>query len=97
MDEILKESIVDFINKIIEPISVGGIFDSHMIIQQMLKKNSDLFYRFIIETDSSETEYVHSQLAKIIGQVSSVKNNDIKSWSENIHGHVTACTAWAKK
>lgn len=102
MDEILKESIVDFINKIIEPISVGGIFDSHMIIQQMLKKDSKLFYDFIRVVENADTAQTHGQLAQIIGNKNChahklYEKNEPKSWSENIHGNVSSCTLWVKE
>lgn len=96
----LKEKIVDFINKIIKGFSAKSIFDSHFIIQQMLKRNSELFYDVVRATGKAKTENVHSQLAKMVEKCDAkklFKKNDRKSYSENIHGKVSPCTAWVKK
>jgi hypothetical protein len=101
MEKETKDSIIEFISRVIEDFKSGDIFDSHLIIQQMLKTNSNLFYDFVRTTGSADTKNAHGQLAKIIGKVPGVTKlfpeNDKQSWSENIHGNVSTCTAWVKR
>ncbi len=92
------------IREIIDGIVRDCIFDSHYVISQLLKNHSDVFYEFIRRMGNADTPATHGHLAKIIGICGAMKLgdrylelNEIKSWSENIHGKSSPCTAWIKR
>ena len=92
----------DAIRNILGDIPGGMIFDSHYIISQLIKHHSDVYLTFAsrIGGDSKKTEVVHSQIGQKIAQFESginiIEKIEEKSWSENIHGKSSQCTAWKK-
>ena len=88
------------IKEILKGIPEGKIFDSHYIISQLIKHHSDVYLIFAsdIDVESQKTAVVHGQIGKKIAQFESgiIKRVEELSWSENIHGNSSECTAWKK-
>jgi len=88
------------ISEILNGIPKGKAFDSHYVISQLIKYHSDVYLTFAsgINANSGRTLAVHGQIGKEIakfesGSISRITN---MSWSENIHGNSSECTAWEK-
>jgi hypothetical protein len=88
------------IKKVIKDIDSGTYFDSHFIIDQVIRDFSDNYLKFAAahQARSKVTEYVHSEIAKLISSldgtlVSRVPGNSI---SYNIRGKKSKCALWKK-
>jgi hypothetical protein len=84
---------------IIDDIPKGTIFDSHYVISQLIKNHSDAYLKYasaILKNSNGTTATYHGQIALRIAEFDSVENISEKSWSENIHGISSSCTAWKK-
>jgi len=100
-------SIENAIQKIIEGVKPGKIFDSHYVINQLISDYSNEYLIFASELINSQktkkiTAYVHSQISKKIGAsglVTRMKSNDKKekSLSDNIRKKPSECAGWRKK
>lgn len=90
----------NIISQILNGIPRGKIFDSHYVISQLIKLHSDVYLTFAsgITARSDKTLAVHGQIGKEIAKFepSMISRLDNKSWSENIHGNSSDCTAWEK-
>ena len=90
----------DLIRSIIDTIPRGKIFDSHFIINQLIKRHSDEYLRFASQfANSTElTLSVHGKIGQLINGFdgSVLRRLDRESWSENIHGNSSPCTCWEK-
>ena len=88
------------IQSIISTIPKGKIFDSHFIIDQLIRQHSDEYLRFASDfANSTElTLSVHGKIGQLINGFdgSVLRRLDKESWSENIHGNASACTCWEK-
>ena len=88
------------ISQILNKIPRGTIFDSHYVIFQMIKFHSDVYLNFAsgISASSNKTMAVHGQIGKEIAkfELNSISRIDNMSWSKNIHGNPSGCTAWKK-
>ena len=88
------------ISEILGNIPKGKIFDSHYIISQLIKFHSDeyLNYASAITTNSDKTLAVHGQIGQEIAKFepNEISRLENMSWSENIHGNSSECTAWKK-
>ena len=88
------------ISEILNGISKGKVFDSHYVISQLIKHHSDIYLTFAsgINATSNTTLAVHGQIGKEIAKFesSSISRISNMSWSENIHGNSSECTAWEK-
>ena len=93
-------SISEAIENIVEEIKPGHIFDSHFVIQQLIKKYSDEYINFTSDYANGDAltlsshQGVGSEIKKFNGQL--VERLDFDSWSENIHGNCSKCAAWKK-
>lgn len=89
------------IQNIINKIKSGYIFDSHFVIAQLIKFDSDAYLDFAssIITSSDKTLAVHGKIGQEIAKHEGVIIQRLpnKSWSENIHGNASECTCWQKK
>jgi len=85
---------------ILDNIPNGKIFDSHFVISQLIKYHSDIYLSYAsgINASSDLTLTVHGHIGKEIAKFESVSISRITSmsWSENIHGNPSECTAWKK-
>lgn len=91
------------ISEILNGIPKGKIFDSHHVISQLIKYHSDVYLTFasginVSPNKTLKTLAVHGQIGKEIAKFEPVSISQIanKSWSENIHGNSSECTAWEK-
>lgn len=84
---------------IIDKIQPGVMFDSHHVINALVKDHSDEYMHFI-KTHfgaAGTTEYVHSEIAKHISKCSLVGRIPGKSLSYNIHGKPSTCALWKRR
>lgn len=76
----------------------GKYFDSHYVIDTIIKEHSDEYMAFV-RANSGPTEYVHSEIAKLIRDSRLVvrvsKGED--SYSYNIHWKPSFCVLWQRK
>ncbi len=88
------------ISEILNGIPKEKVFDSHYVISQLIKYHSDIYLIFAsgINASSAITLAVHGQIAKEIAKFESgsISRKTNMSWSENIHGNSSECTAWEK-
>jgi len=85
------------IDSIIDGISVGYIFDSHFVINQLIKEYSDSYLEFAKKFSGSNiTSVMHGHIGQKIDRLSCVEPLG-KSWSEHIHTKPGECTCWRKK
>ena len=93
-------SISEAIKNIVNEIETGHMFDSHFVIQQLLKKNSDEYIKFTSEYADSDAptltshQMIGHKIKEFNGQL--VERQDFDSWSENIHGKGGKCAAWKR-
>jgi len=94
-------SISTAIEELIKKVGKEHVFDSHYIINNLIKKYSDdyLNYASSIATTSDKTLRIHGRLGKEIAKFEStlIERIDLKSWSDNIHEKASSCTCWKKK
>ncbi len=85
------------INTIIAEIPSDFIFDSHFVINELIKRFSDEYLAFARTFSSGEntTLTVHGQIGIAINQIPTIKQVG-KAWSENIHKIPSECTCWIK-
>lgn len=92
----LKEKI----KAIIESVPVGRTFDSHFVIEQLIKKYSDDYLEFTsrFAKGNKATLAAHGnigqQIACFEGQL--VERQTGESRSENIHGNASDCALWKR-
>jgi len=88
------------VEEIISGVDKGNAFDSHFVIDTIIKEHSDDYLTFVANhlTSSKVTEYAHSELAKIISSFdgSLVEKLSYRSTSYNIRGKASSCALWEK-
>ena len=88
------------IKAIIDEIPSGRIFDSHYVINRLIKEYSDnyLTYASNIDSNSNKTLVVHGNIGKEIAKFNNtiIRQLSDLSWSENIHGKSNDCACWQK-
>ncbi|MCP4345432.1 MAG: hypothetical protein GY795_07890 [Desulfobacterales bacterium] len=86
------------ISEILKGIPQGKVFDSHYVISQLVKLHSDVYNTFVDGTEASNGTLAarHGQIAIETDKFDTISKNSNKSWSENIHGNPSECTAWVK-
>jgi hypothetical protein len=88
------------VEEIISRIEKGKAFDSHFVIDTIIKEYSDDYLTFAANNlaSSKVTEYAHSEIAKIIGSFrgSLVQELQYKSISYNIRGKASPCVLWSR-
>lgn len=93
-------SISEAIESVVSEIEPGYIFDSHFVIKQLIKRDSDSYLRFCCQyADSNEvTLTAHQQIGQEIKKFDNnlVKRQGFESWSENIHSKASKCAAWKR-
>lgn len=93
-------SISEAIENVVNRIETGHRFDSHFVVQQLIKKHSDEYIKFTSKyADSDEPtltshQMIGHEIKKLNGQL--VERQNFESWSENIHGKGGKCAAWKK-
>ena len=78
----------------------NSLFDAHFVIGELIRLHSDEYLSFSASIGESRksTEAIHSLLAKEISDFegSFLTRIENKSWSMNIHGNPSHCTAWIR-
>jgi alanine racemase len=94
------KDIKDIVKSIILEIRNGVMFDSHFVIDKIIREHSDDYLRFVSShlASAEETEFAHSQLAKIISSFEGtlVEQQGAKSHSYNIRGNTSECALWLR-
>jgi hypothetical protein len=90
----------EIIENIIKEIERGVAFDSHFIIDTLIRDYSDDYLTFVSVNlaTSGVTEYAHSEIAKLITlfEGSIIKRLPMQSWSYNIRGKASKCALWER-
>ncbi|MCK5604886.1 hypothetical protein KAR91_23550 [Candidatus Pacearchaeota archaeon] len=86
---------------ILNKIDRGLYFDSHFIIDTVIRDSSDDYLTFVAKNQAKGkvTEYVHSELAKVIASFDGIlvrRVSDAESYSYNIRGKASRCALWVK-
>ncbi len=88
------------IEGIISGIKRGNMFDSHYVIDKIIRDFSDNYLKFAAEHSArgKVTEYVHSELARTISSFEGnmVEQQANKSISFNIRGNSSECALWKR-
>jgi hypothetical protein len=76
----------------------GHIFDSHFVIDMLIKKHSDDYLRFAASFSGAnlKTNIVHAQIALQIPQCNVTVEPQGSAWSEQIHGEPGSCASWKR-
>jgi len=94
----VTQNMQEAIKKILDNIPPKHIFDSHFVINQLIKNHSDIYLQYANKfTDTNKiTLSMHGQIGQIIDRFNSIEQLEDKSWSENIHSNASECTCWRK-
>lgn len=88
------------IQTIVTEVQQGYIFDSHFVINELIKRFSDEYLSFasgFAGAGPNITLAVHGQIGKKIKNLNVGTIQFIgDSWSENIHKTPSKCTCWRK-
>jgi len=95
-------NIHDAIRSVIDGIPSNHIFDSHFVINKLIKEHSDAYLNFAssVSASSRKTATVHGLMAQEITRfvdLGLVTKLDALSWSETIHRTDNECAAWMKR
>ena len=92
---------MECIETILKDIEAGIFFDSHYLVDRMVRDFSDDYLRIAQKVDS-ETENltlrVHQQIGHMIAKFKGtlVERQDAQSLSMNIHGNESSCALWKR-
>lgn len=88
------------IQAIIDEVPKGCIFDSHFVINELIKRFSDEYFEFVgkfATNNQNVTLTTHGQIGQEINKHDGTILRKIgESWSENIHKKPSICTCWEK-
>ena len=88
------------IREILRTIPSNHIFDTHFVINFLIKEYSDEYLQFAARYANSNqiTLTTHGQIGQIISsfQGDLVEQLDPPAWSENIHWKASPCACWRK-
>lgn len=88
------------IRQILTVIPSNSIFDSHFVINMLIKNFSDEYLQFAVQyaTGSQPTLSTHGQIGQIISSFRGdlVEQLEQLAWSENIHGTASQCACWRR-
>ena len=87
------------VRRIIEPIRSDFIFDSHYVIDQLIKNYSDEYIVFVSQYSNSQepTLTAHQQIGQVINSCTDlIQRLDYQSWSETIHCSGGECALWQR-
>jgi hypothetical protein len=92
---------MECIEKILEDVQVGCFFDSHYVVNRMIKKFSDDYLRISLKINhetNNLTLRVHQQIGHLIAAFEGklVERQTDQSWSLNIHGNYSTCALWKR-
>jgi hypothetical protein len=87
------------IRQLVSRVKKGYFFDSHYIIDTLIRDHSDIYMQFVAQhvVRSKVTEHIHGAIAKLIGKNTGlVRRVTDKSFSYNIRGKASSCVLWEK-
>jgi hypothetical protein len=88
------------IRKIVSEVPKGRIFDSHFVMNELVKRFSDQYLSFagrFAGGEDQRTLAAHGQIGKRINKLDGTVIQRIgKGWSENLHKKPSPCTCWKK-
>ena len=87
------------VRRIIEPIRSDFIFDSHYVIDELIKNYSDEYIVFVSQYSNSQqpTLTAHQQIGQVINSCTDlIQRLDYQSWSETIHCSGGECALWQR-
>jgi hypothetical protein len=92
---------MECIEKILQDIETGRFFDSHYVINRMIRNFSDDYLRIAQNTDPETvnlTLRVHQQIGNMISKFKGtlVERQETQSFSMNIHGGESSCALWKR-
>ena len=103
----MNAELIEAIESIVNDLGIppDHIFDSHFIINALIKKRSDVYLRFAVEVadrfnGSNLTTEVHRQIALHVAGCCDrvlIAGVVVQSYSENIHGEPSACASWMRR
>lgn len=86
----------EIVDKIIDEIPNGYIFDSHTISRMCIEKYSDAYLQNHSNTETKTNQF-HGNISNFIRGLEKNKVEQIgKGYSMNIHNKLSECTFWRK-
>lgn len=93
-------AMADVIREILTGIPSGHVFDSHFIIDEILRRGSDEYIRFGSHYAESETPTLtsHQQIGQQIASFEGilVERQPSQAYSYNIHNTASECALWRR-
>jgi hypothetical protein len=87
------------VRQIVGAIRSNFVFDSHYVIDQLIKNYSDEYIVFVSQYSNSRqpTLTAHQQIGQVINNCTDlVQRLDYQSWSETIHCDGGECALWKR-
>ena len=88
------------IRTIVNEVPKGYVFDSHFVINELIKRFSDQYLSFASRFASGNQQVTlaaHGQIGQEINRFDGTVIERIgDAWSENIHKTPSQCTCWRK-
>ena len=88
------------IEELIKAVPKDCIFDTHHIINNLIKKYSDAYLAYAASFKSSYkvTLTLHGNIGKEIAKLEPalIERMPLKSYSDNVHGESSVCACWRK-
>ncbi len=88
------------IERILDGVETGRVFDSHFVVNELIEKHSDQYIRLAAKyaAGGKPTLKTHEEIGRIIkGFVGIlVERLDYESWSLTIHHTPGKCALWLK-
>jgi hypothetical protein len=88
------------IRKIVNEVPQGCVFDSHFVINELIKRFSDEYLSFAgrFAGGKQPTLAAHGQIGQEINNLDPIVIETMgDAWSENIHRRPGRCTCWRKR
>jgi hypothetical protein len=96
----MKIAIETAIRTIVDEVPQGHVFDSHFVINELIKRFPDQYLSFAARFAGSEqaTLAAHGQIGREINKLDGAVIERIgDAWSETIHKTPGRCTCWKKR
>lgn len=85
---------------IVNEVPRGHVFDSHFVINELIKRSSDQYLDFagkFARGKGQPTLPTHGQIGRAINKLNGTVIEKLgRAWSENIHKRQSRCTCWKK-
>jgi len=90
----------EIVEQIIRERQRDEVFDSHFVIDTIIRNHSDEYLRFAAEhlPQGIVTQHIHAEIAKLISSFADelVVNMGYQSISYNIRGNASECALWRR-